>query len=177
MLPGMQPPELITRSKPATLHVLNCSVLSILFIAADPMKTVSFRLTDKQHHYLSAVAKNKRRSIEHLIWLALGQGIDYMFNEETYYVQKLQCDFTDEEVESMKQHPLQVPTYGTSYYADHPWAKSITENVLDDCERTFESKDADFDLSAEIQRTAAFHAKRQKDHDDATAANKQQGES
>ena len=125
------------------------------------MKTVSFRLTDKQHHYLTAVAKDQRRSVEQFIWLALGQGISYMFNKESYYVEKLQCDFTDEEVESMKQYPLQTPTYGTNYYADHPWADSITDNVLDDCERTFEEKSAfrqvegvDVDLVVELPALA-----------------------
>lgn len=134
------------------------------------MKTVQFRLTDKQHHYLTAVAKNQRRSVEQLVWLALAQGIDYMFNEETYYVQKLQCDFTVEEVESMKKHPLQIPTYGTEYYSSHPWADSIADNVLDDCERTFEEKDAAFDLKAEVDRTAALHAKRKADDEAKEAA-------
>ena len=140
------------------------------------MKTVSFRLTDKQHHYLTAVAKDQRRSVEQFIWLALGQGISYMFTEESYYVETLQCDFTAEEVERMKQYPLQTPTYGTNYYADHPWADSITDNVLDDCERTFEEKDAAFDLSAEVKRTAALHAKRKADHEAKEAAAKKQQE-
>ena len=140
------------------------------------MKTVSFRLSDKQHHYLAAVAKDQRRSVEHLVWLALGQGISYMFNEESYYVEKLQCDFTDEEVESMKQYPLQTPTFGTEYYGDHPWADSIADNVLDDCERTFEEKDAAFDLKAEVERTAALHAKRKADHEAKEAAAKKQQE-
>ena len=134
------------------------------------MKTVSIRLTDKQHYYLAAVAKDQRRSVEHLVWLALAQGIDYMFSEETYYVEKLQCDFTDEEVESMKQYPLQRPSYGTQYYDDHAWADSIADNLLDDCERTFEEKDAAFDLKAEVERTAALHAKRKADHEASEAA-------
>ncbi|MEC8255198.1 MAG: hypothetical protein VX004_07000 [SAR324 cluster bacterium] len=129
------------------------------------MKTVSFRLTDKQHHYLTAVAKNQHRSVEHLIWLAIAQGIDFMFSEDTYYVEKLQCDFTDEEVESMKEHPLQKPNYGTEYYGNHAWAESIADNVLDDCERTFEKKDAAFDLKAEVERTATLHAKRKAEHE------------
>ena len=140
------------------------------------MKTLSFRLTDKQHHYLAAVAKDQHRSVEHLVWLALGQGIGYMFCEDSYYVEKLQCDFTDEEVESMKKYPLQTPTYGTVYNGDHPWADSIADNVLDDCERTFEEKDAAFDLKAEIQRTAALHAKRKADHEAKEAAAKKQEE-
>ena len=140
------------------------------------MKTVSIRLTDKQHHYLAAVAKDQHRSIEHLFWLALGQGIGYMFCEDSYYVEKLECDFTDEEVESMKKYPLQTPTYGTEYYGDHPWADSIADNVLDDCERTFEEKDAAFDLKAEVERTAALHAKRKADHEAKEAAAKKQQE-
>nr|WP_273421565.1 hypothetical protein [Halomonas sp.] len=140
------------------------------------MKTVSFRLTDKQHHYLAAMSKDQSRSVEHMIWLALASGIPYRVCEDTYHVEKLQCDFTDEEVESMKQYPLQTPTYGTEYYGDHPWAESIGDNVLDDCERTFEEKDAAFDLKAEIERTAALHAKRKADHEAKEAAAKKQQE-
>tara|TARA_B100000405_G_C16542917_1_gene359180 strand:- start:226 stop:657 length:432 start_codon:yes stop_codon:yes gene_type:complete len=140
------------------------------------MKTVSFRLTDKQHHYLASVAKDQRRSIEHLVWLALAQGIDYMFNEDTYHVKKLQCDFTEADVKSMKRYPLETPTYGTEYYGEHPWADSIADNVLDDCERTFEEKDAAFDLKAEVERTAALHAKRKADQDAKEAATKKQQE-
>ena len=109
--------------------VCSCPLKGV-YLCSLLMKTVAFRLTDKQHHYLAAVAKDQRRSVEHLVWLALAQGIDYMFNEECYYVEKLQCDFTDGDVESMK--------HGTEYYGDHPWADSIADNVLDDCERTFE---------------------------------------
>lgn len=140
------------------------------------MKTVSIRLTDKQHHYLAAMSKDQSRSVEHMIWLALAAGIPYMFCEDTYCVEKLQCDFTDEEVQSMKQYPLQRPTYGSEYYGDHPWAESIGENVLDDCERTFEQKDAAFDLKAEVERTAALHAKRNADHEAKEAAAKKQQE-
>ena len=138
------------------------------------MKTISFRLTDKQHHYLAAVAKDQMRSVEQLIWIALSEGIPYMFNEETYYVQKLQCDYTDEDKESMANFPLARPDYGTEYYGDHPWAESIKENVLADVEHTLEPEDAAFDLQSEINRTAELHAQRQQDHDAKAAAKKEQ---
>ena len=99
-----------------------------------------------------------------------------MFCEDSYYVEKLQCDFTDEEVESMKKYPLQTPAYGTVYGEAHTWADSIADNVLDDCERTFDEKDAAFDLKAEIQRTAALHAKRKADYEAKEAAAKKQQE-
>ncbi len=134
------------------------------------MKTVSFRLTDKQHHYLAAVAKDQMRSVEHLLWLALSEGISYMFSEETYYVEKLQCDFTDEEVKSMEQYPLQTPTYGSDYYGEHQWAESIKDNVLADIEGSLIADDAAFDLQLEINRTAELHALRQQDHDAKNAA-------
>ena len=134
------------------------------------MKTVSFRLTDKQHHYLAALSKDQMRSVEQLTWMALSEGISYMFNEETYYVEKLQCDYTDEDRESMAKYPLATPCYGTNYYGDHPWAESIKENVLADIERTFEQADSEFDLQAEINRTAELHAQRQQDHDAKKAA-------
>ena len=140
------------------------------------MKTVSIRLTDKQHHYLAALARSESRSVEHMIWLGLASGIPYMFCEDTYFAEKLQCDFTEEEVEKMKQYPLMTPAYGTEYYDSHPWAESIGENVLDDCDRTFEEKDAAFDLKAEVERTAALHAKRKADHEAKEAAAKKQQE-
>lgn len=138
------------------------------------MKTISFRLTDKQHHYLAAVAKNQMRSVEQLVWMALSEGIPYMFNEESYYVHKLQCDYTDEDRESMAKYPLATPCYGTEYYGDHPWAESIKENVLADVEHTFDQADAAFDLQAEITRTDELHAQRQADHAAKEAAKKEQ---
>ena len=138
------------------------------------MKTISFRLTDKQHHYLAAVAKDQMRSVEQLLWMALSEGIPYMFTEETYCVDKLQCDYTDEDRESMSKYPLATPCYGTQYYGDHPWAESIKENVLADVERSLEQADAAFDLQAEITRTDELHAQRQADHDAKEAAKKEQ---
>lgn len=137
------------------------------------MKTISFRLTEKQHHYLAAVAKNQMRSVEQLVWMAVSEGISYMFNEETYYVDKLQCDYNDKDRESMAKYPLATPCYGTEYYGDHPWAESIKENVLADIERTFDQADAAFDLRAEIARTDELHAQRQADHDAKEAADKE----
>jgi hypothetical protein len=138
------------------------------------MKTVSIRLTDKQYHYLAAVAKDQMRSVEHLTWLALSEGISYMFNEETYYVEKLQCDFTDEEVNSMEQYPLQTPTYGTDYYGDQSWAESIKENVLADIEGSLIADDEAFDLQVEINRTAELHAQRKQDYEAKEAAKRDQ---
>ena len=138
------------------------------------MKTISFRLTDKQHHYLAAVARNQMRSVEQCIWMALSEGIPYMFCEDSYYVQKLQCDHTDEDRESMAKYPLSTPCFGTEYCGNHPWAESIKENVLADVEHTLESADSAFDLQAEIARTDELHAQRKLDHDAKEAAKKEQ---
>ena len=138
------------------------------------MKTISLRFTDKQHHYLAAVAKDQLRSVEQLLWMALSEGIPYMFSEDTYQVDKLACDFTDKDRESMANHPLARPNYGTKYYGDHPWAEQIRENVLADVENIFESADAAFDLQAEIKFTADFHTDRQRDYDAKEAAKKEQ---
>ena len=138
------------------------------------MKTISFRLTDKQHHYLAAVAKNQMRSVEQLLWMALSEGIPYMFCEETYSVGKLQCDYTDEDRESMAKHPLATPCYGTEYYGDHPWAVQIRDNVLADVEHTFDQADAAFDLQAEITRTDELQARRKADYEAKESAKKEQ---
>ena len=128
------------------------------------MKTVSFRLTDKQHYYLAALSKDQMRSVEHLIWLSLSQGIDLLFCETPYHVEKLHCDFSDKDRESMERHLLHKPSAG--YYNEARGLFSdISENVLADIERTFEQADSEFDLQAEINRTAELHAQRQQDHD------------
>ncbi len=140
------------------------------------MKTVSFRLTDKQHHYLSSLAKSEYRSIEHLLWMVIPKGIDYQFSEQTYYLEKLQCDFTKEDKETMEKHPLNKPSWGNEYYGTHHWSDEIEENVLADIEGTFVAADAAFDLQAAIQTTAALHAQRAKDYEVKQAAAKKQQE-
>lgn len=106
--------------------------------------------------------------------MALSEGIPYMFTEETYCVDKLQCDYTDEDRESMVKYPLATPCYGTQYYGDHPWAESIKENVLADVEHTLESADAAFDLQAEITSTNELHAQRKQDYEAKEAAKKEE---
>jgi len=138
------------------------------------MKTVSIRLTDKQHHYLAAVAKDQMRSVEHLTWLALSQGISYMFCEDTYHVEKLQCDFSFKDGEDLAKYPLTKPSFGDSYYGNHEWADEIRENVLADIEGTLVSADAAFDLQKEINCTAEFHHLREQDHEAKEAAKKEQ---
>ena len=138
------------------------------------MKTISFRLTDKQHHYLAAVAKDQMRSVEQLLWMALSEGIPYMFTEETYCVDKLQCDFTDEDRESMAKYPLATPCYGTQYYGDHPWAEEIRGNVLSDIEHELDQADSALDLQAEITRTNELHAQRKQDYEAKEAAKKEE---
>tara|TARA_B100000085_G_C18280147_1_gene405868 strand:- start:78 stop:494 length:417 start_codon:yes stop_codon:yes gene_type:complete len=120
------------------------------------MKTVSFRLTDKQHHYLSALAKQEKRTIEHLLWLIIPAGVEQQFSEQTYYLEKLQCDFNDEDA----KHPYSTPSWGSEYYGSHDWAEEIEGNILADIERTLEESDAAFDLKSEIERTTALHAER-----------------
>ena len=139
------------------------------------MKTVSFRLTDKQHHYLLSLAKSEKRSIEHLLWMTIPKGIDYQFSEQTYYLEKLQCDFTRKDKAHMKEYPLNKPSWGNECYSSHDWSDEIEENVLADIEGTFVATDAAFDLQAEIDATAALHAQRKSDHE--AAAKKQQEES
>ena len=134
------------------------------------MKTVSFRLTDKQHHYLLSLAKSEKRSIEHLLWMVIPKGIDYQFSEQSYYLEKLQCDFTDADKESMKKYPLTKPSWGNEYYGLHPWSDEIEENVLADIEGALVVADAAFDLQAEIDATAAFHEQRKADHEAKQAA-------
>jgi len=139
------------------------------------MKTVSFRLTDKQHYYLTALAKCNQRSVEHLLWLAIPNGIDCHFSETAYYLKKLQCDFNDKDCESMANYPLAEPSFGSSYEDGNP-TDEIEENVLADINRTFEAEDAAFDLDAELERTAALHAKRKADYESKKAAEKKQQE-
>ena len=127
------------------------------------MKNVTFRLTDKQHYYLTKLAKQEKRSIEHLMWMLIPSGINDLFAEQTYYLEKLQCDFTEEDEKSMKEFSRATPSWGSDYYGPHPWSDAIADNVLENIEGTLESTDEAFDLEAEIQRTTALHAKRRAD--------------
>ena len=140
------------------------------------MKTVSFRLTDKQHHYLLSVAKSEKRSIEHLLWMLIPKGVDFIFSENPYHLEKLQCDFTEEDKESMAKYPLTRPSWGNEYYGSRPWSDEIEDNVLADIEGSFAATDAVFDLQAEVDATAALHAKRKADYEAKEAAAKKQQE-
>tara|TARA_Y100001937_G_scaffold4027_1_gene5300 strand:+ start:89 stop:517 length:429 start_codon:yes stop_codon:yes gene_type:complete len=120
------------------------------------MKNVTFRLTDKQHYYLTELAKQEKRSIEHLVWMLIPQGVRQTFDEQTYYLKKLQCDFNEEDA----KHQYSTPSWGGEYYGSHDWADEIGDNVLADIEGTLESSDASLDLTAEIERTAALCAER-----------------
>ena len=111
--------------------------------------------------------------MEHLIWLALSEGIDYMFCETPYHVEKLHCDFSEKDRESMSKYPLHTPSAGY-YNEERSLFSEISENVLADADRTFEQADAAFDLQAEVKRTAELHAQRKEDHDAKEAAKKEQ---
>ena len=135
------------------------------------MKTVSIRLTDKQHHYIAALSKDQKRSIEHLIWLSLSQGIDFLFSETPYHVEKLHCDFSEKDHESMDKHPLHTPSAG--YYNErYSLFDEIADNVLADIDGTFESADAEFDLQLAINHTKALHFARAKNFEEKQAAKK-----
>ena len=136
------------------------------------MKTISIRLTDKQHHYIAALSKDQKRSIEHLIWLSLSQGIDYLFSETPYHVEKLHCDFSEKDHESMDRHPLHMPSAG--YYDEScSLFGELADNVLADIDGTFEAEDAKFDLQLAISHTKALHATRKKDFETKQAAKKE----
>ena len=134
------------------------------------MKTVQFRLTDKQHHYLTALARSEKRSVEHLLWMLIPKGIDFQFSEQCYFLEKLQCDFTEADKESMNKHCLHKPSWGNEYYGKHVWSDEIEDNVLADIEGTLEDADAAFDLKAEVDATSALHAKRKADDEAKEAA-------
>lgn len=136
------------------------------------MKTVSIRLTEKQHHYIAALSKDQMRSIEHLMWLSLSHGIDSLFSETPYHVEKLHCDFSEKDHESMDKHPLHTPSAG--YYTERfSLFDEIADNVLADIDGTFESADEEFDLQLAISHTKALHAARKKDFEAKQAAKKE----
>ena len=136
------------------------------------MKTVSIRLTDKQYHYVAALAKNQMRSVEHLMWLSLSEGVDALFCEIPYHVEKLHCDFSEKDHESMDKHPLHTPSAG--YYNErNSLFNEIARNVLADIDGTFESADAEFDLQLAINHTKALHSAREKDFEAKQAAKKE----
>ena len=68
------------------------------------MKTISFRLTDKQAHYLELIAEENMRTVEHLIWQCLPWGIISLAHEEiSTNVEKLPQDWTDEDRKALQE--------------------------------------------------------------------------
>ncbi len=137
------------------------------------MKTVSIRLTDKQHYYLAKVAKGEKRTVEHLLWMLIPTGVEFTFGEQTYNLEKLDCDLTDTDRSHLENYPLSSCSWGNDYYGNHSWAEEISENLIADVEGTLVSADAAFDLQAEIDQTNSHKAQRKRDHEAKQAADKE----
>ena len=137
------------------------------------MKTVSIRLTDKQHYYLSKVAKGEKRTIEHLLWMLIPAGVDFVFSEQVYNLEKLDCDLTESDRSHLENYPLSSCRWGSDYYGHHSWAEQISENLIADLEGTLVSDDAAFDLQAEIDQTNSHKAQRKQDHEAKQTAKKE----
>lgn len=139
------------------------------------MKTIQFRLTDKQYHYLASLARSEKRSVEHMLWMIIPEGVDMFFSERPYDLEKLQCDFNEADMKKLEGYPVK-PSWGGEYYGTHHWAEEIAGNVLADIDGTLEAADAAFDLQAEVDATAALYAQRKADHEAKEAAMKQAAE-
>ena len=67
------------------------------------MKTISFRLTDKQAHYLELIAEKNMRTVEQLIWHTLPFGISCLSQEEiSICVEKLPQDWSEKDKKDLE---------------------------------------------------------------------------
>ena len=117
------------------------------------MKTISFRLTDKQAHYLELIAEENMRTVEHLIWQTLPWGIISLAHEEiSTNVEKLPQDWTDEDRKALQEVDHYSENFAPSFtyqskddYVDHGC------NILADLKNTLEEKDKECDVTAELK--------------------------
>jgi hypothetical protein len=130
------------------------------------MKTISFRLTDKQAHYLELIAEKNMRTVEHLIWQTLPWGIISLAQDEiSTSVEKLPQDWTDEDRKALQKVDHYSENFAPSFtyqskddYVDHG------RNILADLKNTLEVKDKECDVAAELKLLKEAKAAYKKAH-------------
>ena len=117
------------------------------------MKTVSFRLTDKQAHYLELIAEKNMRTVEQLIWHTLPFGISCLSQEEiSICVEKLPQDWSEKDKKDLEEVDSYSPNFSPEfYYKDKEVHIDHKENVLHDLRNTLIAKDKECDVAAELK--------------------------
>ena len=130
------------------------------------MKTISFRLTDKQAHYLELIAEENMRTVEHMIWQCLPWGIISLSQEEiSTNIEKLPQDWTDKDRKALQEVDHYSEDFAPSFtyqckddYADYGF------NILADLKNTLEEKDKECDVTAELKLLKEAKAAYKKAH-------------
>lgn len=117
------------------------------------MKTISFRLTDKQAHYLELIAEKNMRTVEQLIWHTLPFGISCLSQEEiSICVEKLPQDWSEKDKKDLEEVDSYSPNFSPEfYYKDKEVHIDHKENVLHDLRNTLIAKDEECDVAAELK--------------------------
>ena len=117
------------------------------------MKTISFRLTDKQAHYLELIAERNMRTVEQLIWHTLPFGISCLSQEEiSICVEKLPQDWSEKDKKDLEEVSSYSPNFSPEfYYKDKEVHIDYKENVLHDLRNTLIAKDKECDVAAELK--------------------------
>ena len=118
------------------------------------MKTISFRLTDKQAHYLELIAEENMRTVEQLIWHTLPFGISCLSQEEiSISVQKLPQDWNEKDKKDLKELNHYNENFSPEfYYRDKEVHIDYKENILHDLRNTLIAKDEECDVAAELKQ-------------------------
>jgi hypothetical protein len=76
------------------------------------MKTINIKLTDEQHCMIKRIAKGDKRKVSDLIYLALSRGFEYMYDETSLHIDKVESDYTDEEKKQIAKNKKLEATRG-----------------------------------------------------------------
>lgn len=117
------------------------------------MKTISFRLTDKQAHYLELIAEENMRTVEQLIWQTLPFGISCLSQEEiSICVKKLPQDWSEKDKKNLKELNHYSENFAPEFhYKDKEVHIDYKENVLCELRNTLIAKDEECDVAAELK--------------------------
>ena len=116
------------------------------------MKTITFRLTDKQAHYLELIAEENLRTVEHIVWNALDWGITALSSEElSMHIEKLPEDWIEEDRErffNTESHCHEFPHF--CGYKDSLIVASFRGNILLDLKGKLIDLDQETNVSDQL---------------------------
>jgi len=85
------------------------------------MKTISIKVSDKQHSLLTRLAAAEKRRLSDFNYLIFGQGLDMFFCERSVHVKKEPDEYTKEEKKQQAINKKIEKSKPRSDWQDHGW--------------------------------------------------------